>query len=51
MLSTHVKDSDLDKCAIVGDVNLFLKRNNEDHKEGELSIMLAEKSSQRKGLA
>lgn len=34
-----------------GDINLFLNRNSDNDKEGELNVMIAEKDCQRKGLA
>ncbi len=36
---------------MAGDINLFLNRDNDEPNRGELSIMIAEKCSQRKGLA
>ncbi len=37
--------------SLVGDVNLFLNRDEDHPLQGELSIMIAEGSGRRKGLA
>eukprot|EP00347_Sterkiella_histriomuscorum_P006933 403350879 len=56
LIQNHNKDQpetkiDISKVKLIGDINLFLKRNNDDPLQGELNIMIAEKQAQRKGLA
>lgn len=33
---------DPSNCGLAGDINLFMGRNNDDEREAELSIMIAE---------